>query len=270
MNRAIKYIIISTILCVIQSSFSSCSNLKKKSINNEDLKAKKELQGIWVDDDTESPIMRIKGDSIYYADSQTQPVYFKVITDTLFTYGSSTAAYKILKRELHILSLHSSTGEQLNLHKSEDPNDIGAFTHQSMPIPVYNTQVKRDSVVMYNNTRYRAYTYINPSRTKVVCSSISEDGFQVDNVYYDNVMHICVYEGAKMIYGSDITKKQFKSLVQSDFIDDAILSDMNFTKIDEKGFHYRAVLQQPESYISSIIDMVIDFNGKMSMTIASK
>ena len=31
----------------------------------------------------------------------------------------------------------------------------------------------------------------------------------MDNVYYDNVMHICVYEGKKSLFASDITKQMF-------------------------------------------------------------
>ena len=51
---------------------------------------------------------------------------------------------------------------------------------------------EQDSVVNYNGTRYRAYVYINPSKMKVVKTSYTEEGMSMDNVYYDNVMHICM------------------------------------------------------------------------------
>jgi hypothetical protein len=270
MSKELKNIFYATVFALFLCSLSSCHGNKKASGPKENLVAKQEMQGIWVDDDTESPLMRIKGDSIYYADIQTQPVSFKVINDTLFTYGNATATYKIIKRMKYTLCLQSGTGEQMNLHKSEDPTDISAFTHKAAPLPVYNTQVKRDSVVMFDNVRYRAYTYINPSRKKVVCSSVSEDGFQVDNVYYDNVMHICVYKGAQCLYGSDINKNTFGNLVSDDFLAQAILADMRFTKVSKDGFHYQATLQQPESYISSIIELVISFEGKLSMNLLGK
>ena len=57
-------------------------------------------------------------------------------------------------------------------------------------IPTYSEVTKRDSVVMYNGKRYRAYVYVNPSKKKVVKTSYSDEGISVDNVYYDNVMHI--------------------------------------------------------------------------------
>ena len=60
---------------------------------------------------------------------------------------------------------------------------------------------------MYKGTRYRGYVYINPSKMKVIKTVYSDEGIGVDNVYYDNVIHICVYEGRNLLYGKDITKK---------------------------------------------------------------
>jgi hypothetical protein len=247
----------------------ACQGKKTETSKSEDLEAKKELQGIWVDDETESPLMRIKGDTIYYSDSKAEPVFFKVIADTLYTFGSDTASYKIEKRMKYSLCLHSLMGEQLKLHKSDDPEDLQAFSRDSTPIPVYTTKVKKDSVVVFDNKRYHTYTYINPSRIKVYCSSVSEDGFQVDNVYYDNIMHICVYDGPNMVYGSDIKKQMFSSLVPSDFLEKAILADMKFKKVSSLGFCYEATLQQPESYISSLIYLYISFQGKLTMKVVS-
>jgi hypothetical protein len=259
------------LLALLSSTIVSCFNKKKTQVPREDLTAKKELQGIWVDDDTESPLMRVKGDTIFYADSQSDPVFFKVIKDTLYTFGSDTAAYHIEKRMNYTLWLHSMTGDQLRLHKSEDPNsDLMAFSRQARPLPVYKTQIKKDSVVVYKDIRYRAYTYINPSRKKVICSSVSEDGFQVDNTYYDNVMHICVYEGSKCIYGSDVTKQTFHSLLDDDFLNNAILSNMKFIGVSKEGFCYQATIQQPESSILSLVNLFINFDGKLSMKVVGQ
>ena len=57
---------------------------------------------------------------------------------------------------------------------------------------------------------------------------VSEEGLGVDNVYYDNIIHICVYEGRKSLYAKDITKQMFKGVVPDDFLQWAILSDMDF------------------------------------------
>ena len=45
----------------------------------------------------------------------------------------------------------------------------------------------------------------------------SEDGISMDNIYYDNVMHICVYEGKKSLYAKDITKQMFVDVIPTDF-----------------------------------------------------
>lgn len=237
----------------------------KRSASKEDFEAKQEIQGVWVDDDTESPLIQIKGDTLYYSDAGTVPVAFKIISDTLYTYGDDTAAYKIEKRMPNTLWLHSQTGEELHLSRSEEDDNLKAFQHGKIDMPVYTQQVKHDSVVIYRDVRYRAYTYINPSKKKVICSSISEDGFQVDKVYYDNIMHICVYQGAKCLYSSDIAKHIFASMVPSNFLENAVLSNMRFCNVSKNGFCYEATLQQPESSIMSVIDLYVSFEGKLTM-----
>ena len=77
---------------------------------------------------------------------------------------------------------------------------------------------------MYKGTRYRGYVYINPSKMKVIKTVYSDEGIGVDNVYYDNVIHICVYEGKKLLYGKDITKKSFRNY----FSGGSIKSDHSF------------------------------------------
>ena len=64
----------------------------------EDSNAKEMLQGIWLNDETESPLMRVEGDTIFYADSQSAPIAFKIIRDTLYTYGNDTTYYKMYRQ----------------------------------------------------------------------------------------------------------------------------------------------------------------------------
>jgi hypothetical protein len=165
----------------------------------EDSNAKEMLQGIWLDDETESPLMRVEGDTIYYADAQSTPIAFKIIRDTLYTYGNDTTYYKIDKQAEHIFWFHSITDNIIKLHKSEDFNDSLSFVREEVVIPTYTEVTKRDSVVIYNGARYRAYVYINPSKMKVIKTTYSEDGISMDNVYYDNVMHICLRRQEKFI-----------------------------------------------------------------------
>ena len=92
--------------------FAACSGNKSPHSlqqEKEDLSAKGLLQGIWLDDETESPLMRVEGDTIYYADVQSTPIAFKIIRDTLYTYGNDTTYYKIDKQAEHIFWFHSIT-----------------------------------------------------------------------------------------------------------------------------------------------------------------
>ena len=83
---------------------------------------------------------------------------------------------------------------------------------------------------MFDGVRYRAYVYINPSQMKVVKTTYSEDGISMDNIYYDNVMHICVY--------------------------------------DRKGYHYQALVCIPESPVCNLVNLTISFDGKLNITAA--
>lgn len=118
---------------------------------------------------------------------------------------------------------------------------------------------------MYEGTRYRGYVYINPSKMKVVRSSYSEGGISVDNVYYDNVIHICVYQGRRMLYGKDVTKKMFADVFPEEVLSQMILADMEFMGVNGEGYLYRAVLRVPESSVSSLVDITIGFDNRMNI-----
>ena len=81
----------SAILIVLVVSLASCSNRQTGEVSvKEDLIAKQLLQGIWVNDETEMPLMRIEGDTVYYANPQSAPVPFKVVHDTIYISVSYT------------------------------------------------------------------------------------------------------------------------------------------------------------------------------------
>ena len=260
-----KYVVLSLMAIL----FAACSGNKSPHSlqqEKEDLSAKELLQGIWLDDETERPLMRVEGDTIYYADSQSAPITFKVMRDTLYTYGNDTAYYKIDKQAELIFWFHSITDNIIKLHKSEDPNDSLSFVRREVVIPTYTEVTKRDSVVTYNGTRYRAYVYINPTKIRVVKTTYSEDGISMDNVYYDNVMHICVYEGKKSLFASDVTKQMFAQVIPADFLSQAILSDTKFVKVDRNGFHYQAALSIPESLIYNMVNLTVSFDGNLTIS----
>ena len=151
-------------IIMLAVALSSCGTPQQKaSALEENKEAKSLLEGIWLDDNTETALLRVKGDTLFYADAATAPVAFKIIGDSLITYGARTNGYKIEKQEEHIFWFHSAVGDVIRLHKSDTENDSLAFIH-TREIPVYNEVIKKDSVVTYDNVRYRGYVYINPSK----------------------------------------------------------------------------------------------------------
>lgn len=248
-------------------TFWSC-NGKPKEASANDGKAAELFQGIWLDDDSETVIFRVEGDTIYYADMQNAPVCYKIEEDSLYMYGSEVSRYKIDKQGEHIFWFHSLSGDIVKLHKSENAEDSLAFSGKNVQIiPIYTEVTERDSVVMYNGRRYRAYVYINPSKMKVYKTSYSEEGISVDNVYYDNVIHICVYEGKQNLYACDITKRMFENIIPLDFLNQAILADMHFDSIDSSGYHYQASLCIPETSLCYVVNLSVSFDGKLSMEV---
>lgn len=248
--------------------FCSCkSNKDNSSEDKENLEAKKMLQGVWVDDATDSPILKIKGDSIYYADPSNSTVKFKVIEDSLFTYGSVVNGYKIEKINQYNLWFTSATGDVLKLTKSEDQEDVSFFITDK-PIQHISEVIKKDSVIEFNNVRYRGYVYINPSKMKVTQSRVSDDGINVDNVYYDNIIHICVYEGRNRLCSKDINKNMLREIIPEDFLKSAILSDMDFVGANSKGFHYQGTVCIPDDASCYLVNFTINKDNKVKMSLA--
>ena len=133
------------------------------------------------------------------------------------TYGARVNNYKIEKQGEYIFWFHSLVGDVIRLHRAENNADSLSFIHEQ-EVPVYTEVIKKDSVVMYDNTRYRGYVYINPSTMKVYKSSYNENGMKIEQVFYDNVIHLCVYEGKQSLFARDFTKKDFESMVDANFL----------------------------------------------------
>lgn len=251
-------------IVMLAVALSSCGTPQQKaSVPEENREAKSLLQGIWLDDNTETALLKVKGDTIFYSDAGAAPVAFKIIGDSLMTYGARTNGYKIEKLGESVIWFHSPMGDVIRLHKADDETDSLSFVH-TREVPVYNEVMKKDSVVTYDNVRYRGYVYINPSKIKVMRPGLSEEGLGVDNVYYDNIIHICVYQGKKSLYAKDINKQMFKGVVPDDFLQGAILSDMDFCGVDAKGYHYRATVCIPDGASCYMVNITADKGGKLS------
>ena len=110
-------------IIMLAVALSSCGTPQQKaSALEENKEAKSLLEGIWLDDNTETALLRVKGDTLFYADAATAPVAFKIIGDSLITYGARTNGYKIEKQGEHIFWFHSAVGYVIRLHKSDTEN----------------------------------------------------------------------------------------------------------------------------------------------------
>ena len=249
--------------------FAACSS-KPESVKQEqepekeNKQAKAMLQGIWVDEQTEEVSFRAIGDTIFYPDTTSQPTYFKIVGDSLVL-GSVGAKYPIVNQSEHVFCFQNQNGDPVKLVKSDDPIHVFAFVHERPQVLTYTEVVKTDSVVNYDGNRYHWYLAINPTKYKVHATSYSDDGVEVDHVYYDNIMHISVFKGAQKLFSTDFKKQQYESSIPARFLSQAILSNMEFTRVDAKGFHFIATVCIPDGASCYKVENLISFDGKLSM-----
>ena len=237
-------------------------NQNNSSSLPDDKEAKEMLQGVWVDEESGDVSFRVSGDTLYFADTTSMPTYFRIYKDSL--YLASGTAYSIVKHTEHLFWFNNQNGDLLKLQKSDDADDADIET-TAPSVLTYTHQVKIDSVAAYNGNRYHWYIAINPTKYKVTKRTFNEDGLEVENVYYDNIMHISVFQGARQIYSSDFHKQQYQGLVPAEFLNDAILANMAFSHIDASGLHFNATLCIPDGATCYMVESTISYTGVLSM-----
>ena len=238
-----------SIIILLVLALCSCGNRSANvplTEQTEDRDAKAMLQGFWVDAETEELAVHVDGDTIFYTDSTSMPAYFRIVGDSLVL--GSGAAYNIERMTQNLFWFHNQNGDLVKSH-------IMTYTHQ----------VKTDSVVSFGGERYHWYIAINPTKYKVVKHTYSDDGVEVDNVYYDNIMHISVYKGAQKLYSSDFRKSQYSKYVPADFLEQAVLGNMEFSSIDAQGLHFNATLCIPDGASCYLVETLISYKGELTM-----
>ena len=237
-------------------------NQNNSSSLADDKEAKAMLQGTWIDEESGDVAFRVKGDTLYFADATSMPTYFRIYEDSL--YLASGTAYGVVKRTEHLFWFNNQNGDLLKLQKSNDADD--ADVGLSAPsVLSYTHQVKIDSVVSYNGNRYHWYIAINPTKYKVTKRAYNEDGLEVENVYYDNIMNVSVFQGARRIFSSDFHKQQYEGLVPDAFLEEAIFANMEFSSIDAAGLHFNATLCIPDGASCYMVESTISYTGVASM-----
>lgn len=230
----------------------------------ESKEAKALLQGIWLDQATETVVFEVKGDTVFYPDSISQPSYFKIVGDTMIV-GASAAKYPVMKQTQYIFWFLNQAGDTIKLVKSNEESDTLSINHKQPEAMTISEVTKRDTVVNYDSKRYHCYVAINPTKYKVVSTTYNDDGVEVSNVYYDNIIHVSVFNGNTRIFGKNFQKKDFTRYVPENFLSQALLGDMKFDDVDAEGFHFNATLCTPNAASCYLVETVISFQGKLTM-----
>lgn len=260
LNIALLAAVLLTAACT--SPKSQGTDDGQQTVQQENKEAKQLLQGIWIDQDTEEVTFRAVGDTIFYPDTISQPAYFRIMGDSLVL-GDPGTSYPIVKQSANFFSFRNQNGDEMKLVKSDDPIHVFAFVHDKPQVLSYTEVVKYDSVVNYNGQRYHWYLAINPTKYKVHVTTYNDDGVQMDNVYYDNIMHISLFKGAQKLFSSDFRKQQYQQ-IPPDFLSNAILSNMEYTRTDASGIHFVATVCVPDGASCYKVENVISFDGKLS------
>ena len=254
------------VLC-LAVSLAGCGGQKKGAPvqASEDKQAKALLQGVSVNEDEEDVAFKAKGDSIFYADSTSQPVRFMIVGDTLVLEGANTVKYPIVKQAAHLFVFKNQNGETVRLTKSSNPADNAQFSDERPKALNQNRLIKRDTVIVYGADRYHSYVQVNPTTYKVVKTVYNDEGVEVGNVYYDNIVHISLFRGSRQLYSHDFRKAEFARLVPEQYLSQAVLSDIVYDHTTPEGFVYCAQLLIPDGSSSYMVMVTISFEGKMSM-----
>ncbi len=257
-------------LTVSLYTLSSCNkkNNVTVTVHKEDVTAKKMLQGIWINDDDETPALRVKGDTIYYPDSTATPAYFQIFHDTLAIAGGNIAKYKILKQAWHLFVFKNQAGDEVKLYKSDDPSYKSFFEKTNYAASINQGKlIKRDSVVVYGNDHYHWYIQVNPTSYKVYKPNYNDEGVEVDNVYYDNIIHVSLFNGASQLFSRDFHKEAFSGQIPQQTLKQSILSDIVYKGAGTDGFHFLADICIPDSPSSYQITIIISFSGKVKLKV---
>ena len=250
------------ITCVLMFAIFVGCGQKTADQLPESQEAKQLLQGIWSDEETENLVFQMRGDSVYYPDSTSMPAYFRVYDDTL--YIGSSARYHIEKHTEHLLWFKGGDGELVKLVKDDGEEEQETFERNKAQILSLADVLKKDTVVSYNGNRYHLYVAINPTKYKVVRHTLNEDGLDVENVYYDNIIHLSIFQGDHQLFSRDFHKQQYQQRVPAQFFDQAVLNNMEYSSADEKGLHFNVSLCTPGDASCYLIEHVVSLDGQLS------
>ena len=247
-----------------------CKNgTKSESTQEDDLVAKKTIQGIWTNDLDGSSALYIKGDSLYYPDPQSEPAKFHIANDTLYVESSHPTKYHLIKFTHDLLKFTAENGDETTLVKSKDKSLLADFgINLKKPSEINQGKlIKKDTIVSVGETRMHAYIQVNPTSYKVFRPYMNDDGVSVDHIYYDNIIHVALFNGAKSVLNRDYHKQDFKGLVDKGYISQSILSDIVVDHVTPDAVCFVAILTTPETDISYNVNISVSADGKVHLSL---
>lgn len=262
MNRQLFIITFGLLTLASCQRQQPASSVAADAVEQEDAAAKAMLQGVWQEELTEEVAFRAEGDTIYYPDPDNQPAHFRVVSDSLEV-GSHR--YPIIKQTEHLLWFRNQSGDVMKLVKSDEADDTLAFARQPAEILSPTEVLKIDSVVNYGGERYHWYIAVNPTRYRVTKTNYNSEGVAVENIYYDNIIHISLYQGSKCLFSRDFKKSMYEAQVPPSFLDQAVLGNMQYSHTDARGVHFDATLCIPDDASCYLVETTIGFDGQMSL-----
>ena len=257
-----RYVLLLTIVL----AFGACRHYDSEyAKRHQDTDAKELMQGIWIDDEEGAPVLMAHGDSVFFPDTTSLPVAFWIYQDSLYLQGGTTDRYLITKQSEHVLRFINQSGEEVKIVKAEG-QQLRPLFMQERPyaLNIFRTLVT-DTVGMYNIGRiYNCHISVEPTHTRVMVSTFKEAGIRVDNMYLDNEAQVNIRLNKQPFYEHRFVKQDFAAFVPKDFIQKAILSRMQYDRVDSAAIYLDAVIGVPDATSAFVIEVKVGKNGKVT------
>lgn len=239
-------------------------NRSGMNVSEEDTEAKSMLQGIWKNDEAGNLAIMVKGDSILFPDTSSLPLSFWIYRDSLYTQGAHVISYKIVKQSEHLFKFVNQVGEEVKLVKSTDKMSQKAFL-QDRPyaMNIFRT-VDTDTVSVESGVKYDCKIHIEPTSDRMLKSTLTDEGIEVDNMYLDNMARLTVLKEGVRIYTHDFRKSEFQSMVPRDFLKTSILRSVDYSHADSAGVYFDATIGIPDASTGYVVELKVSKNGKLS------
>ncbi|MBP3744850.1 MAG: DUF4738 domain-containing protein [Prevotella sp.] len=249
----------------VMAVLAACNNNHgNNTLANQDKEAKEMMQGYWRNDDAGNFAMLVKGDSIIFPDTSSMPLLFWIYQDSLYTQGSHLQSYKIKKQAAHLFKFVNQLGEEVKLVKTDNTLARKIFAQEHpYAMNIFRTS-DIDTTFNYGNQHYTCKIHVETTSDRVIKSTLTDDGIEVDNMYLDNVAQLKVWKNGQNLYAHDFRKKEFEQIVPKELMSASILRGIDFAYADSSGVFFDATIGIPDAATAYIVELRIANNGKLT------